>query len=164
MGKCEDCIHVYSGEWGGYYCSLLENSSGEDLRVKPGGSCNSFSARPNAFNSGYSSGSSGSSGCFLTSACVEFLGKEDDCYELTTLRNFRDTYLAKTSGGENLIKEYYEVAPSIVEKINSSGKEELYYSYIYSEIQKCIENIEKGKNEEALLIYEDMVKKLKESF
>lgn len=27
-----------------------------------------------------------STGCFLTSACVSYMGLEDDCHELTTLR------------------------------------------------------------------------------
>ena len=161
MGRCEDCTWVYSGDWGGYYCSKLENSSGGDLRVKADGCCKEFTPRRNAFNSGYTSGSSG---CFLTSACVEHLGKADDCYELTTLRHFRDAYLAQLPDGEALVKEYYEVAPKIVENINKSGETEKYYSYIYSEIQKCIENIEKGNNEETLLIYKNMVEKLRGSF
>ena len=45
-------------------------------------------------------------GCFLTTAVCEYLGKADDCEELTTLRAYRDEWLAKQSGGVELIEEY----------------------------------------------------------
>ena len=60
------------------------------------------------------------SGCFLTSACVNAKGLPDDCYELTTLRKFRDEYLSKQECGECEIAHYYHVAPAIVERINAS--------------------------------------------
>ena len=47
------------------------------------------------------------SGCFLTSACVEARGLPDDCYELRVLRNFRDSYLVKQDCGECEINHYY---------------------------------------------------------
>lgn len=42
-----------------------------------------------------------SEGCFLTSACTEAHGLPDDCYELTTLRKYRDSILAKQTGGSD---------------------------------------------------------------
>ena len=153
LKKCEDCIFSYSKDFG-LYCSFLENSSGGDLRVKREGSCNHFSERPNSSNSGYNSGSSG---CFLTSACVDYFGKPDDCYELTTLRKFRDNYLAKTEEGKKIISQYYKVAPAIIEKINNSDSKDKFYLYIYDEIKKCISHIENDKNESALTVYMKMV-------
>ena len=44
-------------------------------------------------------------GCFLTTAVCEYLGKADDCEELTTLRDYRDQWLAKQPGGVELIEE-----------------------------------------------------------
>ena len=37
-------------------------------------------------------------GCFITTACCEALGLDDDCFELRTLRRYRDQVLAKTAG------------------------------------------------------------------
>ena len=37
------------------------------------------------------------SGCFLTTATVKYMGKPDDCYELTVLRDFRDKYMLTDS-------------------------------------------------------------------
>src|ERR1035437_5931633 len=31
-------------------------------------------------------------GCFITTACTKYYNFEDNCYQLITLRNFRDTY------------------------------------------------------------------------
>ena len=38
-------------------------------------------------------------GCFITTACCETLGLADDCFELRTLRRYRDEVLAKQPGG-----------------------------------------------------------------
>ena len=107
----------------------------------------------------YSVGSSSS--CYLTSACVGYLGKPDDCYELTTLREFRDNYLKKTEEGQTLVNQYYEVAPKIVEKIEASGKQKEYYEYIYGVVNECVTCIEKGDKDGALSRYREMTLKLK---
>ena len=56
---------------------------------------------------------SGGTGCFLTTAAVETIGLADDCWELETLRDFRDGWLADQDGGERDIATYYERAPAI---------------------------------------------------
>ena len=99
--------------------------------------------------------------CFLTSACVEYMCKPDDCEELTALRAFRDTYMKSVNNGKKLIEEYYEIAPEIVKKINASGCKNVYYEYIYSIIKKCVDLLSLGKNEETLREYQVMVLKLK---
>ncbi len=58
-------------------------------------------------------------GCFLTTATVGAIGLEDDCWELQTLRRFRDNVLKPTSEGRDLVQTYYEIAPTIVENINA---------------------------------------------
>ena len=106
----------------------------------------------------YTTGSSSS--CYLTSACVGYLGKPDDCYELTTLREFRDNYLKKTKEGKVLVKRYYEIAPKIVEKIEASGNRKEYYDYIYGVVKECVTCIENGDREGALTRYRAMTLKL----
>lgn len=109
------------------------------------------------------SGNHGSD-CFLTSACVGYLGKSDDCEELTTLRAFRDGYMRGTSEGEELIKEYYAIAPQIVQKIDASEQKNCAYRYIYSVVQKCVGLIKQNKNEETMDEYKNMVLTLKKQF
>lgn len=92
----------------------------------------------------YKAGQS-SSGCFLTSACVEAKGLPDDCYELTTLRKFRDEYLTKQECGKCEIDHYYQVAPVIVAKIRSSTNAKAVFEKIYAElVAPCVKLIEAG--------------------
>ena len=51
---------------------------------------------------------------------------DDDCYELTVLRWFRDNFVSKED-----IEHYYETAPVIVEAINREEKKDIIYDYIY---------------------------------
>jgi hypothetical protein len=56
-------------------------------------------------------------GCFLTTACCEVLGLPDDCFELRTLRRYRDETLAAMPGGNATIAAYYRLAPSILDRL-----------------------------------------------
>lgn len=69
--------------------------------------------------------------CFLTTACVKIMGKPDDCIELTTLRHFRDTHLLNSAEGKALVKEYYHIAPKIIEQISLRKEQEEVYKDIY---------------------------------
>ncbi len=109
--------------------------------------------------------SSSSGGCFITSACVESKGLPDDCYELTTLRWYRDNILSTTSCGKEKIAEYYNIAPQIVESINLLQNKSEIYDEIYSEyILKCIKTIEDKKYDATFDIYCHMVDILKEKY
>lgn len=73
--------------------------------------------------------------CYLTTACVEEAGLADDCFELQTLRRFRDNVLAHMQGGREDIARYYRTAPAIVARIEASGQAprelaRLYVCYI----------------------------------
>lgn len=80
--------------------------------------------------------------CYLTSACMMHFQDtfNDNCRELRILRWFRDHYVSKAD-----IEHYYEVAPSIVEGINSIPDSDLVYDYIFNSIvNPCINAIENG--------------------
>lgn len=110
------------------------------------------------FNYGSNSSSSNeSNGCFLTSACVGYLGLPDDCYELTMLRSFRDNVLKKTMDGKTLVEEYYQIAPALVDKIDASVCKDEIYKNIYNQITRCIDAINSGKNDLAIQLYKSMV-------
>lgn len=150
MGVCRDCA---------YFCTtnnlVLNKYACQKFNryVKPTDSCEAFIAKP-----------SGGRSCFLTSACVDYLGKADDCEELTTLRHFRDNYMRSTDAGKTLVDEYYKIAPAIVENINKSEYKDLCYQYIYSVVKYCVALIKQEKNEEALAEYQTMVVTLKPHF
>lgn len=57
--------------------------------------------------------------CFLTTAAVETIGLADDCWELETLRAFRDGWLAKQGGGAEDIALYERDAPAIAEGLRA---------------------------------------------
>ena len=66
------------------------------------------------------SGTCEEANCFLTTACVDCAGLPDDCFELSTLRRFRDTVLMQMPGGPDDVALYCRVAPSIVARIGAS--------------------------------------------
>lgn len=59
--------------------------------------------------------------CFLTTACCGLIGLDDDCFELRTLRAFRDGPLAAMPGGMEDIAHYYQRAPLILAEIGRRG-------------------------------------------
>lgn len=86
--------------------------------------------------------------CFITTAVCEYMGKDDRCVELQTLRHFRDHYLAFQPGGQELIDRYYEEAPKIVRCIKASPHyaaicQDLWDSYL----APCLAMIAAGDNE-----------------
>ena len=116
-------------------------------------------------NSSSSSSSSKSGGCFITSTVCDSFGKPDDCYELTTFRNFRDNWLSTQPDGKNLIAQYYEIAPKIVAEIDKLPSAQNIYQSILSEyLQPCLKFIEEGENLKCKNIYINMVNNLKEKF
>lgn len=99
--------------------------------------------------------------CYITTAVCDSLGKPDNCYELTTLRNFRDNYLANTPNGRQEIEEYYLFAPMILRRINDIGE----YDRIWEQyIKPCISDIESGDNESCHKRYCDMVSELRQKW
>lgn len=95
--------------------------------------------------------------CFLTTACVGHYGLPDNCYELETLRNYRDGYLMQTAAGKDLVKDYYSVAPGIVRSISLHPSKEKFYTYIYERVQRSCCAIENKQLEKARAIYQRMV-------
>ncbi len=106
-----------------------------------------------------------SSLCFITTAVCKYFNKPDDCYELTTLRDFRDKWLVLQPDGRKLVEEYYTIAPNIVRAVDSSQEKELVYMHIWNVyIEPCIKLIELGAYDTCKKLYIDMVNELKEKF
>lgn len=106
-----------------------------------------------------------SSLCFITTAVCKYFNKPDDCYELTTLRKFRDTWLAMQPDGKDLVEEYYAIAPGIVNAIDESPEKDKIYMHIWNDyIEPCIKLIKLGANDTCKTLYVDMVNELKDKF
>ncbi len=104
-------------------------------------------------------------GCFITSACVGVLGCADDGEELTLLRKFRDTYMRRDCVRCGELREYYEIAPNIVNKINNQNNFYEIYKTIYNEmIAPCIAAIKDSMTDEAYEIYKREYQKLKKKY
>ncbi|MBE6163768.1 MAG: hypothetical protein E7156_00340 [Streptococcus gallolyticus] len=104
-------------------------------------------------------------GCYLTTATVEHMGFEDNCYQLNILREYRDNYLAKFQDGANDIEHYYKIAPDIVSKINSSSNKDEILNNIYNQlIIPCISLIENKEFDKAHKLYKNYTLQLEKYF
>lgn len=137
-GKCKNCTYgePVDGTWK-WHCTLHGTMEDPDEVQE----CRGYRPR----------GSGG--GCFLTTACCEHMGLSDDCYELETLRKFRDEYIRKQPYGNELINNYYRDAPIVVDAVNIQKNSDEIWESTYKEIQNIISVIEAGKTEEAVVYY-----------
>ena len=84
----------------------------------------------------------------------------DCCYELMTLRWFRDNYVS-----EEDIKHYYVTAPIIVEAINKIKDNKIIYEYIYNNVViPCVIYIKNKQFELAYKTYKDSILELEEKY
>lgn len=103
--------------------------------------------------------------CYITTAVCESIGKPDDCYELNVLRKYRDGYLSECKNGNDLIREYYNIAPTIVHRIDRRPDSSAIYRQIYDDyLSPCIRMIESGQLKECGMRYERMVKDLQKTY
>jgi len=109
--------------------------------------------------------------CFISTAtlCSKYENNkelfDDNCHELNVLRDFRDNHLIKLFGGEALIKEYYNIAPLIVNKINQQSNNKYIYEIIYTDlIKEVIKLIESKKYIQATIFYKNFVYCLKKAY
>ena len=153
----------YCREWLVWQTSTDENQHGERWCTYSGryeeADQNTYGCRGFVEGERNYSGSS-SSGCFLTTACVEHRGLPDDCRELMVLRAFRDDWLAKQEGGLEEIRAYYHLAPAVVERIKARSDagevlEEIYQRYILP----CVAHVEAGEMKETYALYKELVNK-----
>ena len=138
-----DEIYEYKSEKAirGY---MKENGLNPDKYYKP----------DNKNSRSHSGSSSGTEGCYLTSACTAARGLPDECEELQTLRSFRDEYLAKQPEGKDEIEQYYAVAPAIVASINKRTDASAIWNRVYEElIVPCVRMIHANQNEQAHQLY-----------
>ena len=98
-------------------------------------------------------------GCFITEATMAGLGVQDDEAEpLQVLRFFRDKVLAGTPQGQAMIQEYEDIAPLVVEAIESRPDAMEIFKKIYTDfIAPAVEAIKAQNFPQALQIYAAMI-------
>ncbi len=106
----------------------------------------------------YGCGTPQGADCFITTAVCDILGKADDCDELTTLRDFRDSYMLTNRTRSGLVDLYYETAPSIAQRMLESGTRDEEAARLYNaHIRPAVDAIKAGHNEEGMRIYTEMM-------
>jgi predicted ribosomally synthesized peptide with nif11-like leader len=108
-------------------------------------------------------GTAGLSGhlCFLTTACIRARGLPDDCYELETLRAYRDDWLKEQPDGPATIEEYYRIAPLIVAAIDATPTAQATWEGLYERlVLGSVNLIEAGRYQEAHGLYRGIVREL----
>ena len=99
--------------------------------------------------------------CYVTTAVCESLGKDENCHEIRMLKEYRDGFLTREPDGRELIDKYYDIAPTIVNRINKRPDASDAYAQIYrTYISPCISMIEENRLHECKAHYVEMMQVL----
>ncbi|MBS6397585.1 MAG: hypothetical protein KH452_10625 [Clostridiales bacterium] len=103
--------------------------------------------------------------CYVTTVVCECLGKGADCYELRLLKDYRDQYMESTPEGHRMVEEYYDIAPTIVKRMEKQPDRRQIYEELYQDyLMPCIRYIEAEEYEACREKYQDMVFDLKKKY
>ncbi|MBI5803085.1 hypothetical protein HY448_00135 [Candidatus Pacearchaeota archaeon] len=102
--------------------------------------------------------------CYLTTACVSARGLPDNCFELETLRGFRDRVLVPRSDGRRAVSEYYKIAPEIVRAVDEQDNSQDIWRGLYKDIRHSVSLVVSGDFENAFKHYQQMTMGLKGRF
>jgi hypothetical protein len=83
------------------------------------------------------------SGCFLTTACVEYAGLPDNCHELEMMRKLRENYIRNLPDGENFLAEYSLEAPRIVRTIKARNDRDQILETLLTKCRTVVSLIER---------------------
>jgi hypothetical protein len=104
------------------------------------------------------------SGCYLTTACVQTVCLPDNCFELETLRSFRNKFLMPEVSGRKAVREYYRIAPEIVQAIGEHNDAQSIWQDVYRDIRHAVSLILSGDFEGAFKHYQQMTLRLREKY
>lgn len=103
--------------------------------------------------------------CYVTTAVCKSLNKQPDCKEIVLMKKYRDDYLMKQQDGAAIIQEYYDIAPTIVKRIDKETTADEKYRFLWEHYLKfCIEMIEAGQYESCRETYMQMVEELRKEY
>lgn len=105
------------------------------------------------------------SGCFLTTLACEVLEYEDDCYELETLRDFRESYLEGLSWGKHLLERYEEYSLLLVPLVREDYDSKRTCQFVMDKyIRVAVKCVEQQNFIKAVEIYRGMISYLAEKY
>ncbi len=159
--ECPVC-HAWGGEhYGSCECPVCHAWGGKHYGSCECPACHAYGDNANEGDRS----EKGGGGCFITTAVLSRLGKDDRCRELQRFRWFRDTWLRCRPYGPRLIQEYYSVAPKIVEEMLTRGEERVVCEMVWlMYLEPALEAIERGRFTRALSTYQDMVFELRRRY
>lgn len=100
--------------------------------------------------------------CYVTTAVCRNLNKGEDCEELRLIKGFRDGYLSSTKEGRAMIEEYYDIAPTLVKRIDKDVEAQAKYLWLWNTyLAPCIDYIKRGLQEDCRETYCNMIEELK---
>lgn len=103
--------------------------------------------------------------CYVTTAVCRNLNKGEDCEELRLIKDFRDGYLSSTEEGRAMIEEYYDIAPTLVKRIDKdAGAQEKYLWLWNTYLAPCVEFIRAGQEENCRETYCSMIEELRAEY
>ena len=101
------------------------------------------------------------SGCYITTIVCDMLGFPDDCFALTTLREFRNNYLRSHEEYHSILVEYDLVGPEISKMLGSiTDKRERVVTarnLFKGFIAPCVSYINNNEYDSAIETYKAMV-------
>lgn len=96
-------------------------------------------------------------GCYVVTACLANRGPLEQDGDLTVIKHFRDTYVAKLESGAVLLNSYYERAPALVAAINTHPQAGAIYEQIHTDfIAPALELIRRAEPDRALALYAEL--------
>ena len=114
-------------------------------------------------HSKHNKGGSGG-GCYLTTACTKAMNLPDDCYELNVLRSFRDNILMSQPTGKKAVREYYNMAPEIVQAVEEQEDAQVIWRSVYRDIGQAVSLVLSNDFEGALKHYKKLSLDLKQRY
>jgi hypothetical protein len=155
VAHCMSCLYYYRSSDGQDGCSK-GHYSGYNTPSITIDHCYDYKHKESEYTA--NSNRSSKSGCFVTTAVCDILGKDDKCFELEILRKFRDEELLTDKGLEKLVFEYYRISPRFVNKILTLEKNKEFAEFLLNEyINNIIENIQNAKKDKAIELYKKML-------
>lgn len=132
--------------------SVMEIEAGRSGRAALNRNTTPFAQEPGA--------QAGGQRCFITAACCETIGLDDDCFELKALRRFRDDVLARLEGGTAEIATYYRVAPAILDEMARRGERDRLLAFYFSHVLPSAALAGLGAVRLTRSLYRDMMRRL----
>jgi hypothetical protein len=112
---------------------------------------------------GFIGGFIGGGGCFITEATMAGMGMQDpnqleQSEPLQVLRWFRDNVMMRTPQGQQMVQQYYLMAPDVVEAVNQRPDAAQIYGQIFQQfIAPAVEAVKSNDFQQALQIYAEMI-------